>query len=67
VLAGGAGSTTACGVASLPSPGTGVVSTGVSAGEGVGLGAAGGKVESTVANAALGAGAAGPGCAGGRA
>ena len=67
LLAGGAGGTTACGVASLPPSGTGVVSTGVSAGEGVGLGAAGGTVKSGVANGALGAGAVGPLGAGGAA
>jgi len=74
LLAGGAGGTTACGVASLPPSGTGVVSTGVSAGEGVGLGAAGGTVKSGVAtvksgvaDGALVAGAVGPGGAGGAA
>jgi len=52
-LAGGAGSTAARGVASLPSSGTGVVSTGVSAGEAPGLAAAGDKVKSRVSTSAV--------------
>ena len=68
-LAGDACSTAARGVASLPSPGTGFVSTGLSAVEGPGLelAVAAGKVGSRMGNAAPGAGAAGPVGAGGAA